>query len=341
MLKYLLEHQGQSRTQAEEEALKILNLSEKEIKFEQVGSNSLKRLFKSSPAVVRGVPTHDDVDQESVIRGVIYTLLRKMGVSAEIQTIRIEDENFYVEIESESSSLLIGRHGRTLDSIQFLANLLASRWDSRIPRIILDFSGYRQRRRESIKELCLKASDKAASSGRPVVLNYMSPYERRIVHVLLDEDDRVITESMGNKVYKRLRVIPKDYTERRGNRGRRGDFPEDQEYGSEENYSEDQDYGNENYRDEDDYPEDQEYGNERDASSGQDYEDETDYPEDKEYKGEADDPENEEYRQEKRDDPRDDNRPNDRSNNRPNNRPNDRGRSNRGYHRDRRRDRTN
>ena len=131
MLKYLLEHQGQSRTQAEQEALKILNLSSKECKFELIGSNSLKRLLKSSPATIRVMPSREDIAQESVIRGVIYTILRKMNVSADIQDIRTEDDNFYVEMESESSRLLIGSHGRNLDSIQFLVNLLASRWDSK------------------------------------------------------------------------------------------------------------------------------------------------------------------------------------------------------------------
>ena len=226
MLEYLMECEGETRAAAEEKALEVLQLSANDVEFENVSSGGgLKRLFKNSPVLLRVFPKGKEVASSSIIRGIAYTLLYKLGGEAEIVDVAEKEGNVHLSLESPKSALLIGKHGRTLDALQFLLNLLVSRWDHKSKRIILDVSDYRERRRQSIEALCEMVAGKVAKRGKPITLNYMSPYERRIVHLLLDNDDRVYTESVGDGTYKRVGVYPqkgsnkgydnrKDYTDR-------------------------------------------------------------------------------------------------------------------------------
>ncbi len=209
MLPYLLEYEAKTRAEAEKRSLAILGLEAQDVKFETVSSSGgIRRLFAGSPVVLRTLALSEDISQESVTRGVIHTLLYKLGMEADISQIEERDDNLYVNLACEYSSILIGRHGRTLDSLQFLLNLLVSRKIRNGKRIIVDVSDYRKRRRQSIEALCSKVASKVVRNGRPITLNYMSPYERRIVHMLLEDNEHVYTESIGNSVYKRVRILP-------------------------------------------------------------------------------------------------------------------------------------
>lgn len=223
---YLFEQEGKTRTDAEARALEKLGVDADEVEFEELsGTTGLMRLVKRDPVVLR-VRAAKDVAPEVHAKGVLMTLIQRLGVDANIIQVGERDENLYIEIGSEDSGFLIGKHGRTLDAVQFLVNLIVNTRTRSGRRIMVDVEQYRERRERSLKRLATRMAERVAKSGRPILLNYMNPYERRIIHLALEEDSRVFTESDGNGVYKRVRVIP---TERKksggsggGRRGRKG-----------------------------------------------------------------------------------------------------------------------
>jgi spoIIIJ-associated protein len=213
---YILEIEGKGRAEAEAEALELLGAKKDELEFEAIGQTSgLMRLVKRDAGVVRALPK-DETSFEVHARGVLLTIVRKMGIDAWIQQTGEREDNYYIELGSKDTGYLIGKHGRTLDAIQFLVNLIVNTRTKSGRRIMVDVEAYRERRQKSLTRLAQRMADRVARTGRPVLLNYMNPYERRIIHLTLEKDDRVYTESDGNGVYKRVRVIP---VERKKNGG--------------------------------------------------------------------------------------------------------------------------
>lgn len=206
---YLFEQEGKTRADAETRALEILGVDAADVEFEELstGTRGLMRLVKREPVVVR-VRAVADLEPEIHAKGVLMTVIAKLGIDANILQVGERDENLYVEIGSEDSGFLIGKHGRTLDAIQFLVNLIVNTRTRSGRRIMVDVEQYRERRERSLKRLASRMAERVAKSSRPILLNYMNPYERRIIHLALEEDSRVYTESDGNGVYKRVRVIP-------------------------------------------------------------------------------------------------------------------------------------
>ena len=103
---------------------------------------------------------------------------------------------------------IIGRKGKTLESLQFLVNLMVEKFLKEPPKILLDIEKYRSRREDQITSMAVKSADQVVKSGRSKLLNPLNPYERRLVHVALQEREDVTTESQGNGVYKRVRIMP-------------------------------------------------------------------------------------------------------------------------------------
>ena len=119
--------------------------------------------------------------------------------------IKVEDNLMKVRISGDQASCLIGRRGDTLDAIQFLTGLALNRVnkDSKT-RVFVDIENYRKKREESLKRYCYKAAREVAKTRRTKKLDYMNPYERRIIHSALQNDRYVITYSEGTDPYRRV-----------------------------------------------------------------------------------------------------------------------------------------
>ena len=100
-----------------------------------------------------------------------------------------------MDIEGEDSGLLIGRRGETLRALQFMVNLIIGRRDQ--GRVILDVEGYRERRYASLRALAGRVADRVASTKQSITLEPMSANERRAIHMALEGNTRVTTESAG------------------------------------------------------------------------------------------------------------------------------------------------
>ena len=114
-----------------------------------------------------------------------------------------------LDITGDDLAVLIGRHGRTLDSLQFLISSITSRIVGHRYPIVVDVEGYKARQRQKIEEIALNAADKAVDQDRSIKLRPMTPYERRIVHIALRGDDRVETVSEGEGRARRVVVSPR------------------------------------------------------------------------------------------------------------------------------------
>jgi spoIIIJ-associated protein len=157
----------------------------------------------------RPVQIDDQLSERS--REVLTGLLSHVGVSC---TVRMGDtseaDTIHLEVTGDSSGLLIGRRGQTLDALEYLVNRMSVRGDNAVARISVDVEGYRQRRREYLETLARRLADKAKQSGRVVTLNPMSPRDRRIVHLALQDDQAVSTRSQGDGHFRKVLILPEN-----------------------------------------------------------------------------------------------------------------------------------
>ena len=117
-----------------------------------------------------------------------------------------------LNIASEDSALLIGRKGRNLQAMQYLINRIISRTDANdvTERLIVDIEGYVDRRKAALEELAENMAARAKSAGRDMRLKPMSPQERRIVHLALQNDEEVRTFSLGDSLFRTVVISPRD-----------------------------------------------------------------------------------------------------------------------------------
>ena len=142
-------------------------------------------------------------------REVLAEVLRHLGASCTID-VRPGDEAGVVvlDVRGDSGGLLIGRRGQTLDALEYIVNRIVARDDDGGGRVVIEVERYRERRREYLNTLAQRLADKARTTGRVVTLNPMSPRDRRIVHMALQGDAAVTTQSQGDGHYRRVLIVP-------------------------------------------------------------------------------------------------------------------------------------
>jgi spoIIIJ-associated protein len=158
-------------------------------------------------------------DVEKIARRILEELLERMDVQAYVTAVRTTvpgqrgepEETITLHVEGadeEAMGLLIGRRGETLRSVQFMVNLLVSRKVQKWPQVVVDVGNYRQRRQESLEGLARRMAERVRQSGRPLTLEPMGAYERRIVHLALRADPTVYTESAGEGENRKVVIYP-------------------------------------------------------------------------------------------------------------------------------------
>ncbi len=147
------------------------------------------------------VTTEDEI---KMAREFIEELLKNANLDAQVE-VTLEDNLIKVRISGDEASCLIGRRGDTLDAIQFLTGLALNKLNKHShTRVFVDIENYRSKREESLKRYCYKAAREVARTKRTKKLDYMNPYERRIIHSALQNDRYVITYSEGTDPYRRV-----------------------------------------------------------------------------------------------------------------------------------------
>lgn len=132
-------------------------------------------------------------------------IFRAMGMDLLIEKfISRKDEEIILKIHGDGIGVLIGKHGQTLDALQYLTNLAGNRGRKNWNRIILDAENYRERRRETLERLARNLADRVKRTRKKAMLEPMNPYERKIVHMSLQNDPAVTTYSEGEEPYRKV-----------------------------------------------------------------------------------------------------------------------------------------
>ncbi|TVQ40424.1 MAG: protein jag [Spirochaetaceae bacterium] len=145
-------------------------------------------------------------DFEHAIVDFIENLTGKMGFPANVQIVYREPDKLGVRLDSEHSSILIGRKGKNLDALQLLANVVAGRLDHSEIKVVIDSENYRSRREESLVRLAERVGDQVKRTRSSRLLEPMNPFERRLIHTALANIEGIETKSEGEGLYKQVRV---------------------------------------------------------------------------------------------------------------------------------------
>ena len=137
--------------------------------------------------------------------------IEKMGYTASADVFFREEKKIGIRLDSESSSILIGRKGKNLDALQLLANVYAGHLGREDVRVILDTENYRVRREENLVHLAYTTADKVRSTRLSVLLEPMNPYDRRIIHTTLNDISDIETKSEGEGLFKQVRIMLKNF----------------------------------------------------------------------------------------------------------------------------------
>lgn len=155
-------------------------------------------------------PLTDEQGQEGAAH--LQGIIDRMGIAATVTFGRGEDGGARLTVESGDGALLIGRKGRNLSAMQYLVNRMISRGDTaeNTERLVVDVEGYVDRRRQALEELARDQAAKAKEGRRTIRLKPMSPWERRIIHLVLQNDEDVRTYSLGESLYRSVVIAAKN-----------------------------------------------------------------------------------------------------------------------------------
>lgn len=161
-----------------------------------------------------------DIDVEAVSKKFLSDVFQAMNLTVNSEVNYDKEANsLNVELSGDEMGVLIGKRGQTLDSLQYLISLVVNKGTGEYIRVKVDTENYRERRKETLENLAKNISYKVKRTRRPVSLEPMNPYERRIIHSALQNDRYVTTHSEGEEPFRRVVVVPKreaNYSERGG-----------------------------------------------------------------------------------------------------------------------------
>ena len=190
------------------------NFEKAEKKFEKKAEKKVAAPVKETKAEEKPVRHNselakvEDVTMAAVEKFLTDTL-NAMGMEVELTTCVDKEGALSIEMKGENMGILIGKRGQTLDSLQYLANRVANKHQDGYVRVKLDTENYRARREETLKNLAKNIAYKVKRSRRPVSLEPMNPYERRIIHSALQNDSYVTTHSEGEEPYRKVVITLK------------------------------------------------------------------------------------------------------------------------------------
>lgn len=229
--KVSVEVEARTPDEAIAKGLAKLGKSRKEVEIEILKTGSRGLLgFGAEDAVVRlsyeekvppaeevAPPAELEIDVKKVAKGVLTELLTYMGIEARVSLapskgIMAEEREkpcVILDVTGEDLGILIGRRGETLSALQYITRLIVSRRTKRWANIIVDVEEYRVRRERQLKQLAQRMAERVALSHKPIALEAMPAYERRIIHLSLRDHEFVTTKSVGEGNERKVMIIPK------------------------------------------------------------------------------------------------------------------------------------
>jgi spoIIIJ-associated protein len=168
------------------------------------------RVIARVPASAIEVEPVDESDLAAELRAIVVRITSAIGVEGHVH-VREDDESLVVTCSGEDVALLIGRHGQTIDAVQYLLNAVSHRqYGEDRKEVVVDAAGYRDRRRTALEALATRTAQEVQTTGRRVELDPMTAVERKVVHVKLKETEGVQTTSEGTEPNRYVVVLPAD-----------------------------------------------------------------------------------------------------------------------------------
>ena len=190
------------------DALVRLGVTSDQLEYEVVNEGSTGFLgFGSKPAVIKARKKYSP---EENVREFLTNVFDAMHLDVEIVS-KYDEENGLIDVEFKGNEMgvLIGKRGQTLDSLQYLTNLAVNKQTDHYVKVKLDTEDYRKRRKDTLENLAKNISYKVKRTKRPVALEPMNPFERRVIHSALQNDRFVSTHSEGEEPYRHVVVTLK------------------------------------------------------------------------------------------------------------------------------------
>lgn len=190
------------------EACRQLSVPSEKLEYEVIDEGSAGFLgIGSKPLIIKAKVRES---MEDVAKDFLKDVFSAMNMEVNIQ-VKYDEEQLTMDIDLSGNEMgiLIGKRGQTLDSLQYLTSLVVNKNRSDYIRVKLDTENYRKRRKETLENLAKNISYKVKRTKRPMSLEPMNPYERRIIHSALQNDKYVSTHSEGEEPYRRVVVTLK------------------------------------------------------------------------------------------------------------------------------------
>lgn len=172
--------------------------------FEKAVEKEVKEEVKKETKLVEVQP-----QTIKAVEDFLKNTMKAMDMEVELKTEIDQDGALCVDMSGEHMGILIGKRGQTLDSLQYLANRVANKHQEGYVRVKLDTENYRARKEETLRHLAKNIAHKVKRNRRPVALEPMNPYERRIIHSALQSDPYVMTHSEGEEPFRKVVITLK------------------------------------------------------------------------------------------------------------------------------------
>ena len=205
------EFTGKNVSEALTNASVSLGVTSDQINYEVVeeGSNGFLGIG-SKDAIIRVTLSDEEIKADEAAKKFLYDVFAAMQIEVNVNCKFDEiDNNLDIELSGPEMGVLIGKRGQTLDSLQYLTNLAVNHKSGSYVRVKIDTEDYRRRRKETLENLAKNMSYKVKRTRRPVSLEAMNPYERRIIHSALQNDQYVTTHSEGEEPYRHVVITLK------------------------------------------------------------------------------------------------------------------------------------
>ena len=187
-----------------------LGVSSDRLQYEVVEKGSagiLGGLIGAKPAVIRATKI-ETIDEKAA--DFLHDVFGAMGISVDVESkLNEEEKELEINLSGDEMGILIGKRGQTLDSLQYLLSLVINKNNEGYLRVKLDTENYRERRKKTLENLAKNIAFKVKRTKRPVSLEPMNPYERRVIHSALQNDKYVFTKSEGEEPYRHVVVMLK------------------------------------------------------------------------------------------------------------------------------------
>lgn len=193
------------------EACQKLSVTSDKLEYEVVQEGSSGFLgINAKPAIIKAKIKEENKSIDMKAKDFLSDVFKSMNLAVVIDAKFDDIENTLdIDLSGEEMGVLIGKRGQTLDSLQYLVSLVVNKDVDDYIRVKIDTENYRQRRKETLENLAKNISYKVKRTRRPVSLEPMNPYERRIIHSALQNDKYVTTHSEGEEPYRKVVVTLK------------------------------------------------------------------------------------------------------------------------------------